>query len=180
MIETHPFGTFVPPNARYLILGSFPGKQAFKRSKSYDPSYDWYYRSRRNQFWPIMEAVYGVRLRSQPEQQKLMEELGIGMGDVILRCTRTAANNSDLNLANITYNVDGILKTLEHHDIHTIFFTSSFVAQKFRRHFKDILRQHSYVNLVTLPSPSPRYALMSKAEKIKEYRYLLPNRPLEE
>lgn len=30
MIETHPFGNFVPADAKYLILGSFTGKEAVK------------------------------------------------------------------------------------------------------------------------------------------------------
>jgi len=33
MIETHPFGSFVPPDARYIICGSFTGKEAYDPEK---------------------------------------------------------------------------------------------------------------------------------------------------
>lgn len=37
MIEIHPFGTFVPTNARHLVLGSFTGKLVGNNT------YDWFY-----------------------------------------------------------------------------------------------------------------------------------------
>lgn len=55
MIETHPFGCFVPPGAKYLILGSFTTKEAFNADKE---KYVWFYSNGgRNNFWPILEEV---------------------------------------------------------------------------------------------------------------------------
>ena len=65
MIETHPFGSFVPAGAKYLILGSFTGKQAVRGTAFTDENYDWFYGVKRNQFWPILEEVYGCRLRDK-------------------------------------------------------------------------------------------------------------------
>lgn len=73
MIEIHPFGNFVPQNARYLILGSFTGKQ--------EDGYDWFYCSKRNQFWPILEVVYGIKLQNKTEKQKLFNRLGVAITD---------------------------------------------------------------------------------------------------
>ncbi len=47
MIEEHPFGDFIPQNTQYLLLGSFTGKIT-------DNSYDWFYGTKRNLFWPEM------------------------------------------------------------------------------------------------------------------------------
>jgi G:T/U-mismatch repair DNA glycosylase len=90
MLETHAFGNFVPPSARFLILGSFTGKQAVK-------------------------------------------------GD-------SAA-----------------------------LFTSRFVETGFKKNFKDIVSHHPSIELITLPSPSSRYARMSKEQKVSRYKELLPS-----
>lgn len=37
MIETHPFGNFVPQNSRYLFLGSFTAKPV--------EGYDWFFQT---------------------------------------------------------------------------------------------------------------------------------------
>jgi G:T/U-mismatch repair DNA glycosylase len=60
--ETHHFPPFAPPHARCLILGSFTGKEAVPGQLYSDGSYDWYYGTRTNQFWPILESVYCVEL----------------------------------------------------------------------------------------------------------------------
>lgn len=57
MIETHIFKIFVPEKAKALILGSFSGKESPADNGVNDPAYDWYYGTKRNQFWPILEAV---------------------------------------------------------------------------------------------------------------------------
>lgn len=174
MREVHPFGMYVPSNARYLLLGSFPGRQAFKTSDAYEASYDWFYRSRRGQFWSILEAVYNRPLATPAEQQRLMDELKIALGDVIESCERKKDTNADTDLINITYNTEAVASVLRIHPINTIYFTSSFVAASFRTHFKRIQDAHPHLAYITLPSPSPRYARMTKAEKIRRYRSLLP------
>ena len=166
MIETHPFVNFVPQDARYLILGSFTGKQ--------EDDYDWFYCSKRNQFWPILEIVYGIKLQNKAEKQKLFTRLGIAITDIILKCERKANNNLDTNLTNIVYNTQVIATIFEENKIKTVFFSSRFVERLFKRRFKDLIKLYPEVKLITLPSPSPRYATMSKLEKITRYKELLP------
>lgn len=176
MREVHPFGIYVPDNARYMLLGSFPGRQAFQSSPSYDPSYDWFYRSRRSQFWSMLEAVYDTPLGTKQEQERLMRELRVALGDVILSCRRANNTNADTALKDITYNTEGISAVLAQSDVTTIYFTSSFVARVFKTHFTNVINAYPQIRYVTLPSPSPRYANMSKAEKVRRYRALLPAR----
>jgi hypoxanthine-DNA glycosylase len=161
MIETHPFGDFVPNKVKYLMLGSFVTKPTHP--------YDWFYANGRNHFWPIMREVYGLELSTKAQQQKLFIDLEMALADIILSCERRKNSNLDTNLFNIVYNVQGINAILSKNKIKKIFFTSRYVEDLFRKVFKDI-----QIELVCLPSPSPRYATMHKAEKIRLYKELLP------
>ena len=162
MIETHPFGNFVPKKAKYLILGSFTGRQ----------SYDWFYGTKVNQFWPIFEGVYGIPLKTKADKQHLFARLGIAMADIIYQCERAQGTNKDNNLINIVYNTRGIEEILAKNKIAKIFFSSRFVEGQFKKVFKGI--KLGGTELITLPSPSPRYAAMKLADKIRKYRELLP------
>ena len=174
MIETHAFGNFVPENAKYLILGSFTGRQAVKGTNATDNSYDWFYGTKRNQFWPIFEGVYEVELRDLSSKQGLFTKLGIAIADIIYQCERIKGNNLDTNLTNIVYNIEGVTEILENHPIQKIYLSSRFVEVRFKKVFKDIINDHPAIALFTLPSPSPRYAQMNKEQKIARYKELLP------
>ena len=169
MIETHPFGIFAPPNAKYLVLGSFTA-----RRKDNDASYDWFYCTKRNQFWPILEKIYKIKLDSKKSKQKLFTNLSIAITDIIYQCKRRDSNSLDSNLVNFTYNTSAIKKLLKKKTVKKIFFSSRFVEKEFKKHFKEIIKEFPNIKLITLPSPSPRYAAMSKEEKIKRYSQIFP------
>ena len=164
MIETHPFGIFIPKNPKYLLLGSFTTKEA-----NFDPSYDWFYGTKRNQFWKILRAVYNLPLENKLEKQQLFEKLEMALGDVIYQCERLKNSNLDVNLINVVYNTEAVEELLTRGTIKKVFFSSRYVEKIFRKEFKD-----PKIELVTLPSPSPRYAMLSLEEKIKIYAKLLP------
>lgn len=166
MLETHPFGNFVPKKAKYLMLGSFVTKPS--------SSYEWFYANGRNQFWPIMQEVYGLEFRTKKHQQEFFVRLEMALADIILSCERRKNSNLDVNLFNITYNTHGIKNIIKKNKIKKIFFTSRYVEKLFSKVFKDINEATNTIELICLPSPSPRYAVMSKAEKIKRYKQLLP------
>ena len=174
MIETHAFGNFVPKNAKYFILGSFAGRQAVKGTDATDDSYDWFYGTKKNQFWPILEEVCGVELRNKHGKQELFTKLGIAIADIIYQCERKEGSNLDTNLVNIVYNIEPIEKVMDSNQIDKIFFTSRLVEDRFKKVFKNIINRHPTCKLFTLPSPSPRYAKMSKEQKIIRYKELLP------
>lgn len=172
MIETHPFGAFEPESgARFLILGSFAAKEAADGTQ---PSYDWFYAVKRNQFWPILEEVYGRALKSKQSKEALFEGLHIAIADIIYQCDRRSGSNLDSNLVNIVYATEEITRLLENHQISRIFFTSRFTEKHFRREFRDVVKRYPSIDLVTLPSPSPRYARMTKEQKVKKCKELLP------
>lgn len=98
----------------------------------------------------------------------------MALADIIYQCERKKNSNLDVNLVNIVYAVKDITKILETNPITKIFFTSRGVEIKFRRIFKNIILHYPAIQLVTLPSPSPRYVLMTKVQKLRKYRELLP------
>ena len=169
MIEKHPFEDFVPEDSRYLLIGSFTAKSYLQ-----DPGYDWYYTSKRNQFWPILEEVYGLKLPTRESKQKLFSDLHLALTDFISECERKDNNSLDANLIVCKYNYEGINIILSKNKIEKIFFSSKYVEKEFQKHFKGVLEKYKNIELITLPSPSPRYALITKQEKINRYKELLP------
>jgi len=166
MVEKHPFGDFIPKKVRYLMLGSFVTKPS-------NP-YEWFYANGRNQFWPILEEVYSLSFNTKQKQQQLFADLYMALSDIILSCERKKNSNLDVNLFNITYNIPAITNIISKNPIEKIFFTSRFVESVFKKNFKEVMKEHTKIQLIGLPSPSPRYALITKKEKIMNYKRLLP------
>lgn len=164
-IETHPFKAFIPERVTVIIIGSFPGREVTHKILSED---EWFYGSKRNQFWKIISGVYLINVETKKDKQDLFKKYGIGIVDIFLRVKRHGNNNMDSNLEVIEYNDKAVKEILERKPIKTIFFTSKFVEKSFLKLFPDIKIGES------LPSPSPRYAKMSLNEKINCYRLKLP------
>jgi hypoxanthine-DNA glycosylase len=163
-LETHPFEAFIPNNIKFLIVGSFPGKD--QTGRELDDTH-WFYGAPRNQLWKILEIVYGRPLRNRKDKQQLFQEAGIGMTDVIKTCIRTEGTNMDENLEVKEYNKDEIESILIlHHP--KVLFTSRFVEKEFKRLFP------AYINTDILPSPSPRYFRLRIEDKAKIYEEKLP------
>ena len=98
----------------------------------------------------------------------------MALADIIYQCERKEGNNLDTNLGNIVYNIEPIAKAMDSNQIDKIYFTGRFVEHRFKKVFKDIINRYPACELITLPSPSPRNAKMSKAQKIARYKELLP------
>lgn len=165
LIETHPFEAFVPKGIEYLIIGSFPGRE---HTQSPVPGDQWFYGARRNQFWNILEEVYGRELRNRTEKEALFTELRMGITDVIKSAVRLQNTNLDQNLDIIEYNHERIGAILKKKTLKKVFFTSRFVEKVFKKAFPQ------YPHTEVLPSPSPRYATLSRAQKVVLYKEKLP------
>lgn len=162
-IETHPHKVFVPLHASVLIIGSFPG-----RRHSVENENEWFYESKRNQFWKIISAVYQTELPDVTQKKKLFEKKGIAIGDLFYKVKRIKENNSDSSLQVIEYNDKALGKIFKDKQFHSIFFTSKFIEKEFKKLFP------AMENIASLPSPSPRVATITLAEKIKAYKSALP------
>lgn len=160
--ETHPHAAFVPVNATILIIGSFPPAQ-----HSNPENDEWYYQSKRNQFWKIFREIYQKPLQTVAEKKQLFSEKGIAITDLFLEIERTGKGNSNQLIKVIKYNENCLKHLFEKQQFRKILFTSQFVASHFSKIFPEIKGEN-------LPSPSPRFARMSIQEKIEVYRKYLP------
>jgi hypothetical protein len=79
-----------------------------------------------------------------------------------------------MNLTSITYNTKAVERILAENNIKKIFLTSRFSEKIFGREFKSVISLYPEVKLITLPSPSPRYAILSLSDKIKKYQEIFP------
>ncbi len=100
-VERHPLQPFLSPNARLLMLGSFPPPR--KRW-----CMDFFYPNRTNQMWEIFGLVFlgdSQRLVDAPnktfrleEIKALLEEHGIAIYDTASSVRRLSGNASDKDL----------------------------------------------------------------------------------
>ncbi len=84
----HGLAPVVGPRTRLLVLGSFPGVASLRAGQ--------YYAHPRNQFWPILSALWGVDLMPLPYTERLGQllEHGLGLWDVYASCERQGSLDS--------------------------------------------------------------------------------------
>jgi double-stranded uracil-DNA glycosylase len=153
MTYSHPFPPILDQNTRILFLGSFPSIASFEHS--------FYYAHPRNAFWPILEAIFDVRLETHEAKKVFCLEKGIGLWDVIGSCERS--NSSDTNLKNCIPN-DFKQLLHEYPNIQALAFTGKKSHDLFMKFYKDVS-----VKKVLLPSTSPAHAAMTFEEKKERY-----------
>lgn len=100
-IERHPLQPFLPPNARLLMLGSFPPPR--KRW-----AMDFFYPNFSNQMWQVFGLVFfddadrlidkDTRTFRQSDIQTLLTERGIAIFDTACAVRRLSGNASDKDL----------------------------------------------------------------------------------
>ena len=85
----------IDARTRLIVLGSFPGMASLQARQ--------YYAHPRNQFWPLLSALWGVDLGALPYTQRLaaMLEHGLGLWDVYATCRRSGSLDSAITDAQI-------------------------------------------------------------------------------
>jgi len=80
-------------NARLLVLGSFPGAASLAAQQ--------YYAHPRNQFWPILSALWRVDLAALPYARRVAEARyrGLAIWDVYAACRREGSLDSAIEAA---------------------------------------------------------------------------------
>ena len=156
MHQTHPFDPIVNDDSKVLILGSFPSIKSFEN--------DFYYAHPRNQFWAIMEALFGVTLPDNEAKRKFALKTGIAVWDVYGSLRRSKNNSSDGNLSDLVPNdIPTFLHS--HPGIQTVFCTGKKAYDGLRKSFPELK-----VPVLLLPSTSPAYAVMKFDEKLAAYK----------
>jgi len=149
MKEYHPFEPIIFDDSEILILGTFPSIKSFENN--------FYYSHPRNQFWPLLEAVFGEK---SDDKIAFLKKHKIALWDMVKGASRT--NSLDSNLKNIELNdIKSLLKNYP--NIKIIAFTSKTAEKLFKKLNIDFSTAY-------LPSPSPAYAKMNFQEKLQKYR----------
>lgn len=78
----------VARHTRLLVLGSFPGQASLAAQQ--------YYAHPRNQFWPVLSALWQIDLRGLGYRERLAEvrRRGLGIWDVYAECRREGSLDS--------------------------------------------------------------------------------------
>jgi len=137
-IERHPFSPFVPERADKLVLGSFPPYRIVHQALKLG-DINWYYGSRNNLFWRLLEQVYRVEfgLRNPDKEIPLLRirafctEHGFGLADMLSEVIRLERRSSDSDLRPMAY-LDIVELLVKHPSLRSIYCTSQFVWQLLR------------------------------------------------
>ena len=180
-IESHPFEPFLPPNARLLMLGTFP--PAPKRW-----CMDWYYPNFTNDMWRIIGICFfndknrfvdaANKTYRLAELKAFLKERGIAIFDTCLRIRRTTGTASDKDLEVVEQaDLDGMLRALPlckgvlaAGQLATTIFTEHYgidhKGMKMGEH-RDFVFEGRKISLYREPSSSRAYPM--KVEKKAEY-----------
>ena len=182
-VEQHPFEPFMPPSARFLLIGTFPGWQLTQKAKTDLAPDDWYYGTNSRSLWHLLEQVYAVSLPSKVAKQELLTRLALGITDVVATARRKGQDSQDSHLYDLTFQTESLAHLLRSHPVETIFFTSQ-QAQKWFNALRPALQETHQVSMqllsvpqVVLPSPSPEYIRFKHDTvegRLAKYRQLLP------
>jgi hypoxanthine-DNA glycosylase len=147
------------PQARLLVLGSFPSVASLAQQQ--------YYAHPRNQFWPILSAIWGLQAEAALQRLPYADRLpvaqahGLAIWDVYARCARdgsldSAIHDADLNdLAGLVRACPG-LSAIAH---------NGGESAKHRR-----VTQALGLPVYTLPSTSPANASWSFDRKLQAWQ----------
>lgn len=143
------------PDARLLLLGSFPGKQSLAEHR--------YYAHPRNQFWSVLGALWGEDIVAMPYDERVnaLRRHRLALWDVHAACEREGSLDSAIeraepnDLAALVAQLP-CLRVIAHHG------GESARSMKLTRSFG--LPVHR------LPSTSPAHAGMSLAAKVEAWR----------
>ncbi len=82
-------------HSRLVVLGSFPGTASLTARQ--------YYAHPRNQFWPLLSALWGIDLVGLPYARRLaaLRERGLGLWDVYASCRREGSLDSAIEDAEL-------------------------------------------------------------------------------
>lgn len=152
----HGLPPVLPPRARILVLGSFPGVASLAARQ--------YYAHPRNHFWPVMGALLGEPLPAMPYDERLarLAARGIALWDTIVACERKGSSDQAIRRA-----VRAEVSRVRHAApaIEVVAFNGNTAARAAPR-----WREAGYATLA-LPSTSPAYT-RPLAEKLAAWRAL--------
>jgi hypoxanthine-DNA glycosylase len=149
------------PDARVLVLGSFPGQRSLAQQQ--------YYGHPHNQFWPIMRAIFGCsayceNVSSYQNKIAWLTQNGVAVWDVYASCERHGSLDSAIRAAQLN-DLAGLMATLPQ---------LRLVAHNGAESYKHAHHTRALgLPVVRLPSTSPANATWSLARKTEAWRAAL-------
>ncbi|MFY9317123.1 MAG: DNA-deoxyinosine glycosylase [Burkholderiales bacterium] len=162
----HSFLPIAAKDARILVLGSLPGAESLRRKQ--------YYAHPQNQFWKIMEALFGIG-RTSPYRARVraLKARRIAVWDVLHSCEREGSLDASIE-AEIANDFERFFRA--HPRLRHVFFNGAKAEASFRRHVRPRLGQalrDRVVRFTRLPSTSPAHAALPFARKLAAWRAIL-------
>ena len=160
------FPPLASPDAKALILGSFPGKESLRRQE--------YYAHPRNAFWFIILSLFhlGAGL-SYEERAQVLKSHRLALWDVVSSCRREGSLDSSID--NTTIQVNDFKSFFrEHKEIDRVFFNGLKAEKEYQRRVlpeaDSFCRTLQYYRL---PSTSPAMAMLTRDEKLARWAGVL-------
>jgi G:T/U-mismatch repair DNA glycosylase len=132
-IDVHPYEPFIPKGARKLIIGTIPPSRFCRIPQVlYEKDVDFYYGSKDNYFWTIMNDIFEKDLKfvndisSINQRKELLKQLNTGITDIVEKCIRADNSASDRNLKILNHK-DLASLLADNPSIETLIYTSEFV-----------------------------------------------------
>lgn len=151
-------------DARVLILGSFPSEASLRQRQ--------YYAHPRNQFWTIIEQLFGIA-RGNPYSQRCQQllEQRVAVWDVIGRCRREGSLDSKIRDPEAN-DFAGFYRS--HPRIAALFWNGAAAERHYRALVGMALKPAGCDALAVfrLPSTSPANAAISLAGKTGQWQKL--------
>ncbi|QNL22232.1 hypothetical protein HZR84_09875 [Hyphobacterium sp. CCMP332] len=188
----HPYKPFIPVDSNKLIIGTIPPPRFCTQYKEiYKEDVNFYYGSRDNAFWPIIENVFDIELeysnskKAISERKNFLTKHGIGISDIIDKCIHKNDSAADEDLTNIEHKDLGELLR-KNPQISILIYTSEFVKKQMNLHFntyhsinkenrkiQSIIINGTKYNVRILYSPSPNALrnLGKQGSKKREKQY---------
>jgi len=156
------FAPLVGKAPKVLVLGSMPGVASLEAGE--------YYAHGRNAFWPIMGELFraGPELPYE-ERVRALTSAGLAVWDVLACCVRPGSADTAIDIASARPNGFAAFYR-RHRSVRRVFFNGAAAAGLYRRLvLPQVQTIAPYIVHERLPSTSPAYAAMSRAEKLRHW-----------
>ena len=161
MEPSEGFAPIAHADARYLVLGSLPGRQSLAAGE--------YYAHSRNAFWPIMDAVLGAA-GDYDERCQVLQQAGVAVWDVLKSAERPGSLDSSIRQEHaIVNNFNELFDKCRM--IRRVLFNGRTAERLFTRRVE--LPEGRRIRTIALPSTSPAYAALSFDAKLAAWRVAL-------
>ena len=154
----HGLEPWADEHSEILILGSMPGDESLKQQS--------YYCSSRNQFWKIMNEIFGEKDKTKSDKEYILDH-HLALWDCLESCERDGS--LDENIKNGEANdLPGFLKA--HPAIKTIVFNGERSEKDFYAAFPELRGKYTFHRLI---STSGLATTKNFKEKVAEWRRAL-------